>query len=635
MLESSTATHEQKFNNFLFQPHFVSDRLLVPNVIPDLHTSYEYDHSVRTLSPAMSHYSSTLSESSASSEHISSPGAMSQSTPFIPRTTAFPGHHTYKLPDPPLQQHMIWQPQPHSAYNVVHSQSDCSFFNSPQASIPLSDIEMAQHADEAPLGVVFDTHPDQIQSHSPGYMPQPQELEYEEHENSEISTPTEDLSVATPTSQTIQVCTSRDETEEEEVDEDHVIVDDDSDSDYDNRCTRRRMSRTTSKQKHSRKSSTNTIISPAARVHKRSSSAATVTSTSSISVSRSHRARSSSSKSIRTKSKGPNFPSAKLLTPVPKSERTYPCTFHRFGCTSEFPNKNEWKRHVACQHLQLGYYRCDMDGCNPDTCQVSSTVRPGRRTNARTSARPRSQPADSDDSNEEIVKYYNDFNRKDLFTQHCRRMHGPTRNPALCSRPPSKKNGQLCPTREDEVAFEAQLIEIRARCWHVRRPAPSRSSCGFCLEVFDADYDNSSSTSTTGSNGKDEEENEEKKWEERMEHVGKHYEKEGADREEEKMDEDLVEWGLKTGVLRYLPDGRPWLISVDDPTMEGQTDATTEIDAGSRSRGYGRIKVTTSGDETTSRRKARRQPSRTAVVQRRVSFKEEDIDDTTVMVSLI
>lgn len=604
----------------------------MPNLPQEVHSSYEYDRSIRTVSPTTSHHSSSFSESSAASEHVLTPNTMNQSTPFIPKSTALPGQHMFRVNEQPLQQHIVWQSQVHNPYSIIQTPSNFPPCVPSQPSLPMRDIEMIQHDDESNLGVGFNDHVDDIHSKSPRYMPQPQELEYsEEQDDSSMSNSTDSITVTTPVRQSIPTRNSDDETEEEE-DEEPIAMDHDSDSDYENRPTRRRASRTTPKQKHTRKSSNSTTISQTSRVHKRTSSSSTITSTISISRGRHNR---TSSKSLKGKPKGPfTIPAS-----VPKSDRVYPCAFHRFGCTSEFPNKNEWKRHVACQHLQLGYYRCDLDGCDPDTCHsTTSTSRNGRRANAHTVARPRSQN-DMSNTTDEIVKYYNDFNRKDLFTQHCRRMHGPSRNPALCSKPPSKKNGQLCPTKDDEAAFEAKLTEIRRRCWHVRRHAPRRSWCGFCKTLFDASYYDpspSSSASTSGSNGlgKEMEGNaEEKAWEERMEHVGKHYEKEGADCEDEELDDDLVDWGLETGVLKRLPDGRPWLIHAEDPDVDvqsGAAAAATDGSAGPGRKGSGNNKGTamaTSGDEETPRKKARRQPSRTAV---RVSFKEEDMDDGDV-----
>ncbi|EZF70942.1 hypothetical protein H105_06858 [Trichophyton soudanense CBS 452.61] len=41
------------------------------------------------------------------------------------------------------------------------------------------------------------------------------------------------------------------------------------------------------------------------------------------------------------------------------ADRIFTCVFAPYGCTSSFASKNEWKRHVLSQHLQLGFYRCD------------------------------------------------------------------------------------------------------------------------------------------------------------------------------------------------------------------------------------------------------------------------------------
>ena len=76
----------------------------------------------------------------------------------------------------------------------------------------------------------------------------------------------------------------------------------------------------------------------------------------------------------------------------------------------------------------------------------------------------------------------------------------------------------------------------------------------------------------------------------------------------EEVDEDLVEWGLKTGVFYNLPSGRPWLVSAE-PLVETDDGDT----------------ITVKCDEE-ERKKARRQPSRTVVVQKRSSWKGEEED---------
>lgn len=478
---------------------------------------------------------------------------------------------------------------------------------------------MVQHDEDDHLGMPFDDDMDHVHSKSPIQRPQPEELKL-----SEVDTESDTSSIkgfhtpSTPTETNADSQQSDDEDDDgEEDEEDAMPIDNDSDPsdpDYDNRPTRRRAVRASPKTKPARKSSNNTVISPNSRVRKSNPSSSAVASVGPTMRVHSRRP----SKGSKGKGKGPTFASR---PPLPKSDRMYPCTFHRFGCNSEFPNKNEWKRHVACQHLQLGYYRCDLGDCNPDAKAKSGRL--GRRGSSNNS---KSQHGchEGDSGHETVKVYYNDFNRKDLFTQHCRRMHGPSRNPMLRSKPLSKKNGALCPTKEDEAAFEDQLENIRARCWHVRRRAPNRSLCGFCSKVFDADYYESSPASTgsagNGGNGSNNGEggSEEKAWEERMEHVGRHYEKEGVDKAQEDIDEDLVDWGLETGVLRRLEDGRPWLVTAEVPTKEDMTPTLSGV-GGDEPAGAEK-------DKDRRRPKARRQPSRTVVLKRRVSFQDHDDD---------
>jgi hypothetical protein len=179
--------------------------------------------------------------------------------------------------------------------------------------------------------------------------------------------------------------------------------------------------------------------------------------------------------------------------------RPFICSFSHYGCESRFSSKNEWKRHVSSQHLQLGFYRCDSGPCDPNFQSHTG----GNRT-------------------------YNDFNRKDLFTQHHRRMHTPW-TPA--NKPPSKK------VNDD---FEESLEDVRQRCWRERRQAPKRSRCIFCPVQFDG----------------------ESAWEERMEHIGKHFEK--AEREKKDLgeggeDPELRIWALAQGIVFKGEDGSCWL----------------------------------------------------------------------------
>ncbi|QKX55302.1 uncharacterized protein TRUGW13939_02394 [Talaromyces rugulosus] len=167
---------------------------------------------------------------------------------------------------------------------------------------------------------------------------------------------------------------------------------------------------------------------------------------------------------------------SKVVKPASKTRgppgRVFFCSFKQYGCTSTFNSKNEWKRHVSSQHLKVGFWRCDLPGC-------CSSDKP------------------------------NDFNRKDLFTQHLRRMHSPDQN----------KKGS---TGEQSEEFEQSLPRIHTRCWKKQRDAPSQTQCATCNVVFTS-------------------------WEERMEHMGKHYE--GGSFCEESEDPGLVKWALHEGIL--------------------------------------------------------------------------------------
>ncbi|KAI2479076.1 hypothetical protein Ptr902_09287 [Pyrenophora tritici-repentis] len=165
-------------------------------------------------------------------------------------------------------------------------------------------------------------------------------------------------------------------------------------------------------------------------------------------------------------------------------QRPFPCPLAVYGCTSSFPSKNEWKRHVSTQHIKLAYWRCNL--CAPST----------------------------DPSNSHAV-YYNDFNRKDLFTQHLRRMHAAPKDKTSSNHP------EKYPVTEDN------LVEIQTRCHLPLRCAPQCSKCLFCDKTFQG------ATS----------------WDERMEHVGHHLEK---DQSSVASMLDPATWRADEGLEKYL-----------------------------------------------------------------------------------
>lgn len=173
-----------------------------------------------------------------------------------------------------------------------------------------------------------------------------------------------------------------------------------------------------------------------------------------------------------------------------ETPRAFLCPLAPYGCKSAFNAKNEWKRHAMTQHFRMGFWRCDQCTDSPD--------------------RP------------------NDFNRKDLFVQHVRRMH-PT-NTAVLAPNNSKKKGRV----QDKVAtVEAALNKIAERCYQLTHSAPESCCCVFCEETFEG----------------------EGAMESRTEHVGKHMEsrrKEGSEPvavEDWREDKELESWLLLNGMV--------------------------------------------------------------------------------------
>ena len=192
--------------------------------------------------------------------------------------------------------------------------------------------------------------------------------------------------------------------------------------------------------------------------------------------------------------------------PIPKRRtitdqgRLYTCVFARYGCTARFSSKNEWKRHVTSQHLRPGVWRCDLGACvrHPP----SSTI-----------------PAGGDD----CIPHWVEFNRKDLFAQHIRRMHGPS----------------ITAPKEEKRRFEDSLEATRVRCYISFHGPPPRSRCGFCR------HEKGRETIFEGKSG----------WEERMEHVGRHLER---GEKEEDEDIELKEWMINEGLMDWDEVKKKW-----------------------------------------------------------------------------
>lgn len=218
--------------------------------------------------------------------------------------------------------------------------------------------------------------------------------------------------------------------------------------------------------------------------------------------------------------------------------RPFTCSFQRYGCPANFGSKNEWKRHVSSQHLRLGIYRCDINMCIPD--------QPRRKSSSsydKSLQKEESDPSSSSsDRPSEPTSGHNEFNRKDLFTQHVRRMHGPR---------PSELSSRKFASAETHE-FDKKLEAIRQRCWVQLRTKPPRSFCGFCRfkqEQYQKEHEQiiNGLDVQLGSKGMDDVIFEgDCAWDDRMEHVGKHLERGET---EEAEDDGLRQWMADQGLL--------------------------------------------------------------------------------------
>ncbi|KAK4225912.1 hypothetical protein QBC38DRAFT_250534 [Podospora fimiseda] len=191
----------------------------------------------------------------------------------------------------------------------------------------------------------------------------------------------------------------------------------------------------------------------------------------------------------------PPFPSQGDLDLHTKKQHTRPfiCVFEFAGCASTFASKNEWKRHVTTQHLLLTYWLCTEDSCA-------------------------------------TAKQPSIFNRKDLFTQHLKRMHCPShlKKQVMAG---GKQNQQTNGNKE----WEEKLRTMQARGIRERCKLPMEMKCpvkGCEKGRFE---------------GKD-------AWDMRMEHVAKHLERERV----EQGDESLVGWAGREEVGIIVRSGNGW-----------------------------------------------------------------------------
>ncbi|KAJ4313744.1 hypothetical protein N0V84_009256 [Fusarium piperis] len=178
-------------------------------------------------------------------------------------------------------------------------------------------------------------------------------------------------------------------------------------------------------------------------------------------------------------------------------KRPFTCVFHFAGCDKVFANKNEWKRHVWAQHLNLHYWLCTNGACGHS-------------------------PSQEGGDHSKVPTHGRIFRRKDLFTQHIRRMHAPSH----IAKAEKDKSLPL-----DWVAHEKEMQNqaVRQRC---ELPMFMRCPAQDCPLEFN--------------NGS-------KSWDNRMEHVAVHLERAASNEEPAVVfgganDTALTEWASSQNV---------------------------------------------------------------------------------------
>ncbi|KAK3301285.1 uncharacterized protein B0H64DRAFT_471232 [Chaetomium fimeti] len=243
--------------------------------------------------------------------------------------------------------------------------------------------------------------------------------------------------------------------------------------------------------------------------------------------------------------------------------RPFNCVFDFAGCNSTFANKNEWKRHVSTQHLLLHYWVCTEGACahahaNNNNQTGAHALSPIIPTTPDSTTTTTTQPTGAI------------FNRKDLFTQHLKRMHAPKEVkdlPAKRTTTTSSSNTTKQPTSATANALaqwntrlkHLQDTAIRPRCQLPQLMRCPVAGCG--AGPFRGDG----------------------AWNERMEHVAKHMDRaarggngngtstttttSGGEAGGRVVfggegDASLVEWAASSQVAIIIPrgDGKGWVL---------------------------------------------------------------------------
>ncbi|KKY34310.1 putative c2h2 finger domain-containing protein [Diaporthe ampelina] len=239
-------------------------------------------------------------------------------------------------------------------------------------------------------------------------------------------------------------------------------------------------------------------------------------------------------------------PTAKRSHVKKQHTRPFICVFGFAGCDSTFASKNEWKRHVMSQHLLLYYWLCDIDVCAHNKNDPAVP-------HSHSGKRSKSRRADNGAGVEPIGPPLPDgaiFNRKDLYTQHLRRMHTPAHIKKTGSAKSSRKTtsspqASSCASSAewDDAIKTFQCNALRERC---QLPDYMQCPALHCSQIF---------------NGAD-------AWDQRMEHVARHLEKAATGAEDPVVfggptDPSLMAWVSRpdVAVARQVAGTGEWVLN--------------------------------------------------------------------------
>ncbi|KAK3684883.1 hypothetical protein B0T22DRAFT_201757 [Podospora appendiculata] len=248
--------------------------------------------------------------------------------------------------------------------------------------------------------------------------------------------------------------------------------------------------------------------------------------------------------------------------------RPFTCVFHFAGCDSTFASKNEWKRHVSSQHLLLYYWLCQESSCGKNVNHANSG---SSQTTSSKGTPPRGRPRTSSSSSSTAVANSPAgttpslpngviFNRKDLYTQHLRRMHMPPQVKKTLKQAASKKSGSGSSAAAAQNAAAAPPSAVE---WEERMRACQKRACKQRCDLPDAML-----CPVVGCAA---EFRGPEAWDQRMEHVARHLEKAAAAREPPVVfggpgDPSLVRWASsdQVAIIKRAAAGdgtREWVLN--------------------------------------------------------------------------